>query len=72
MKTMLEAAKAAKTEITRLTPEQKNAALYAMAGALIENETAILSANKAGFLPDLESEPDYKERWNKIYDIIRG
>ena len=51
MKTMLEAAKAAKTEITRLTPEQKNAALYAMADALIENETAILSANKA----DLEA-----------------
>ena len=45
MKTMLEAAKAAKTEITRLTPEQKNAALYAMADALIENEAAILSAN---------------------------
>ena len=45
MKTMLEAAKAAKTEITRLTPEQKNAALYAMADALIENEEAILAAN---------------------------
>ena len=45
MKTMLEAAKAAKTEITRLTPDQKNAALYAMADALIENEAAILSAN---------------------------
>ena len=45
MKTMLEAAKAAKTEITRLTPEQKNAALFAMADALIENETAILAAN---------------------------
>ena len=45
MKTMLEAAKAAKTEITRLTPEQKNAALFAMADALIENEAAILEAN---------------------------
>ena len=45
MKTMLEAAKAAKNEITRLTPDQKNAALYAMADALIENESAILSAN---------------------------
>ena len=45
MKTMLEAAKAAKTEITRLTPEQKNAALYAMADALIENEADILAAN---------------------------
>ena len=31
MKTMLEAAKAAKTEITRLTTQQKNAALNAMA-----------------------------------------
>ena len=45
MKTMLEAAKAAKTEITRLTPDQKNAALYAMADALIENEADILAAN---------------------------
>ena len=45
MKAMLEAAKAAKTEITRLTPDQKNAALYAMADALIENEAAILAAN---------------------------
>ena len=45
MKAMLEAAKAAKTEITRLTPEQKNAALLAMADALIENEAAILAAN---------------------------
>ena len=45
MKTMLEAAKAAKTEITRLTPEQKNAALYAMADALIEKEADILAAN---------------------------
>ena len=45
MKTMLEAAKAAKTEITRLTSEQKNAALYAMADALVEEEAAILSAN---------------------------
>jgi len=45
MKTMLEAAKAAKAEITRLTTEQKNAALNAMADALIENEAAILAAN---------------------------
>ena len=34
MKTMLEAAKAAKTEITRLTPEQKNQALLIRAFAL--------------------------------------
>ena len=45
MKTMLEAAKAAKTEITRLTTEQKNAALYAMAEALIAHQDAILAAN---------------------------
>ena len=45
MKTMLEAARAAKTEIARLTTEQKNAALHAMADALIKNEAEILSAN---------------------------
>ena len=45
MKTMLEAAKAAKPEIARLATEQKNAALHAMADALIENEAAILAAN---------------------------
>ena len=45
MKTMLEAAKAAKTQIARLTTEQKNAALYAMADALIANEADILAAN---------------------------
>ena len=45
MKTMLEAAKAAKTEIARLTTEQKNAALNAMADALIAYEADILGAN---------------------------
>ena len=45
MKAMLEAAKAARTEITRLTTEQKNAALNAMADALIANEDQILAAN---------------------------
>ncbi|MEF2836368.1 MAG: glutamate-5-semialdehyde dehydrogenase [Oscillospiraceae bacterium] len=45
MKTMLEAAKAAKTEITSLTTEQKNAALNAMADALIAHEADILTAN---------------------------
>ncbi len=45
MKAMLEAAKAAKFEIARLTSEQKNAALLAMADALIENEPDILAAN---------------------------
>ena len=45
MKTMLEAAKAAKTQISRLTTEQKNAALNAMADALAANEAGILAAN---------------------------
>ena len=45
MKTMLEAAKAAKTQIARLTTEQKNAALMAMADALTANAAAILAAN---------------------------
>ena len=45
MKTMLENAKSAKTAIARLTSEQKNAALNAMADALIEQESAILAAN---------------------------
>ena len=45
MKTMLEAAKAAKAEINRLTTEQKNAALNAMADALLAQETDILAAN---------------------------
>ena len=45
MKTMLEAAKAAKAEVTRLTTEQKNAALHAMADALLAQEAEILAAN---------------------------
>ena len=45
MKTMLTAAKAAKTEIATLTTQQKNAALCAMAEALIANEASILAAN---------------------------
>ena len=45
MKAMLEAAKAAKTEIARLTSEKKNAALNAMADALLEYEADILAAN---------------------------
>ena len=45
MKAMLEAAKAAKFEIARLSSEQKNAALNAMADALLENEADILAAN---------------------------
>jgi len=45
MKTMLENAKAAKTEIARLTSEQKNDALNAMADALLAQEDEILAAN---------------------------
>ena len=45
MKSMLMAAKAAKVEISRLNTEQKNAALEAMAAALVEKEAAILAAN---------------------------
>ena len=42
---MLTAAKAAKPVIARLTTEEKNAALEAMASALIENQEEILRAN---------------------------
>ena len=45
MITMLNAAKAAKYEITGLTTEQKNNALLAMANALTENAESILAAN---------------------------
>ena len=45
MNQMLAAAKAAKPEVSRLTTQQKNAALEAMASALVENEAAILAAN---------------------------
>ena len=45
MNTMLQSAKAAKAQICKLTSDQKNAALEAMAAALIENEAEILAAN---------------------------
>ena len=45
MLNMLCAAKAAKTEISQLTTRQKNAALYAMADALLAQKDAILAAN---------------------------
>ena len=51
MQTMLEAAKAAKAEITRLSTDEKNAALLAMADALEAAQDAILAANAA----DLEA-----------------
>ena len=47
MKTMLQAAKAAKFSVTDLTTDQKNAALEAMAQALLDNQEAILAANAA-------------------------
>ena len=45
MKTMPEAAKAAKFSVTALTTDHKNAALEAMAQALLDNQDAILAAN---------------------------
>ena len=45
MKTMLNAAKAAKFSVMALTTDQKNAALEAMAQALVDNQEAILAAN---------------------------
>ena len=45
MTDMLKAAKAAKLEISRLTPVEKNRALEAMADALLADEAAILQAN---------------------------
>ena len=45
MKTMLTNAKALKADIARLTTQEKNAALFAMADALLACEAEILSAN---------------------------
>ena len=45
MKEMLTAAKAAKRQIAALTTEEKNAALNAMADALLKHEAEILEAN---------------------------
>jgi len=47
MTNMLQAAKAAKSEIARLSTEQKNNALIAMADALIARQAEILAANTA-------------------------
>ena len=44
---MLKKAKAAKASVSLLTTRQKNAALEAMADALLKNESAILAANEA-------------------------
>ncbi len=55
MKNMLNAAKAAKYQISRLTSAEKNAALEAMAAALTENQAAILDANTL----DMEAAKDH-------------
>jgi len=54
MTNMLQAAKAAKSEIARLSTEKKNKALLAMADALLSQQDKILSANAA----DLEQAKD--------------
>ena len=46
MLNMLQAAKAAKSEISQLNTAEKNAALCAMADALIHNQDSILAANR--------------------------
>ena len=51
MKQMLENAKAAKAQVARLTTQEKNQALLAMADALLSHQEAILTANAA----DLEA-----------------
>lgn len=50
MTDMLQAAKTAKTEIARLTTEQKNTALFAMADALVTQRDKILAANELDML----------------------
>ena len=54
MTDMLQAAKAAKSEISRLSTEQKNKALLAMADALVAQQAKILAANAS----DLEQAKD--------------
>ena len=51
MKTMLENAKAAKAQVAKLTTQEKNNALLAMADALLSHQEDILTANAA----DLEA-----------------
>ena len=45
MQTMLENARAAKATVSRLTTQEKNDALNAMADALLAHQEAILAAN---------------------------
>ena len=58
MKQMLQAAKAAKFEVNKLSTEQKNAALNAMADALEANEAPILAANALDMAAAKGSVPD--------------
>ncbi len=55
MKTMLENAKAAKAQVSRMTTDEKDAALNAMAEALLADTDAILNANAQ----DLEAAKDH-------------
>ena len=52
MKTMLEAAKAAKFSVTALTTDQKNAALEAMAQALLARGESVSAAGEAAGFSD--------------------
>ena len=62
METMLKNAKAAKNQVSRLTTDQKNAALHAMADALLACEDTILKANRQ----DLEAAK------GTVSDVIAG
>ncbi|MGN0977624.1 MAG: gamma-glutamyl-phosphate reductase, partial [Faecousia sp.] len=73
MKQMLENAKAAKQAVANLTTQQKNAALHAMAQALLAQEEAILAANAL----DLEAAKDnispvMLDRLRLTHDRIAG
>ena len=73
MTNMLQAAKAAKTEISRLTTEQKNNALFAMADALIAQQADILTANAADLEQAKESiSPVMLDRLRLNEDRIAG
>ena len=72
MKTLLEscaAAKAASTAVARLTTEQKNAALLAMADALEAECASVLAANKADM--DRERANGMSEDITRLYDDLR-
>ena len=70
MKTMLTAAKAAKTEISCLTTEQKNAALCAMADALLANEE--YHQQYYAYLQQLVEEYILGGEFEKFYNCTRA